>query len=137
MKKHVHWWITALFLGALVFDLAVWGAIVQAPDFGAKLQVSARREAPLALMYMSAGSAMDGAVPVLDSWGQHYFEIALSDGFQRFKEDPAVALDLIFSQTWNIKHGILKFMYWATPALALAAVVLWSRRPRKVRMGSR
>jgi hypothetical protein len=137
MKKHFHWWVTVLLVFALVFDFAVWGAVAQAPDFGAKLQVAARREAPLALMYMSAGSAMDSAVPVLDSWGQHYFEIALSDGFTRFKEDPGVAMDLIFSQTWNFKHGILKLMYWAAPLLAFVAVVLWARRPKKIRMGAR
>lgn len=132
MKKHWHWWVTLLFVWAIAYDLIVWGAAGRLPDIGQKLQVSAQRQALLAHIYMSAGGALDTAVPVLDDWGTQRADTALSNGFERIKQDPEVAMDLIFSNTWNDTHATLKLMYWAAPALGLIALVLWSRRPKKI-----
>lgn len=132
MKRHLHWWVTVLFAWALLYDLVVWGGAANIPDIGDKLQASAQRQALFAHIYMSGGSALDDAVPVLADWGRIRAETALSPGFERIREDPLVAMDLIFSNTWNATQGTLKFAYWAAPALGLLALFFWARRPRKV-----
>ena len=138
MKRHWHWWFTLLFVWALAYDLAVWGAAAHLPDVGVHLQVSAQRQALLANIYMSVGGKLDAAVPFFDDWGTQRAQTALSQGFARIKEDPMVSMDLIFSNTWNTTHATLKFMYWAAPVFGLIALVLWSRRPKKISlMGGR
>ena len=136
MKRHWHWWVTLLFVWALAYDLVVWGAAAHLPDIGGHLQASAQRQALLANIYMSAGGALDAAVPVLDDWGTQRAHTALADGLERIKEDPMVSMDLIFSNTWNSTHATLKFMYWAAPVFGVIALVLWSRRPKKVSLMS-
>jgi len=138
MRRHLHWWIILLFFVVLGYDLVVWGAAARLPEVGAHLQDSARREAPLVYFYMRVGSIIDAAVPALDAWGQHHAEAALAEGISRIKDDPAISMDLVFSQTWNVHHATLKFCHWAAPMLAVLALVFWIRRPKKVRlMGSR
>lgn len=138
MRRHLHWWVGILFLLVLSYDFVVWGAAARLPEVGDHLLDSARREAPLAYFYMRVGSAIDAAVPALDDWGQRRAETALAEGFPRIKQDAAVAMDLVFSQTWNAQHFTLKACHWAAPVLAVLALVFWVRRPKKVRMmGSR
>ena len=138
MRRYLHWWIGLLFLTVLGYDFVVWGAAARLPEVGTHLQDSARREGPLVYFYMRVGSAIDAAVPALDDWGQRRAATAFSEGFSRIKQDPAVAMDLIFSQTWNAQHLTLKVCHWAALALAALALVFWVRRPKKVRMlGSR
>jgi hypothetical protein len=81
---------------------------------------------------MAGGDALDTAVPALETWGAQRAQAALELGMQRIKDDPNVAMDLIFSQNWNSTHAMLKLMYWAAPVLGLLALVAWSRRPKKV-----
>jgi hypothetical protein len=137
MKKHAHWWATVLFALALAYDLAFWGAAARQPDIGAKLRDSAQRQALLAHVYMNAGSALDAAVPMLDDWGARHVRTAFAEGFQRIENEPLVSMDLIFSNTWNSTHATMKVMYWAAPVLGLLALILWSRRPRKIRLMGR
>jgi hypothetical protein len=134
MKKHLHWWVLALFVWALTYDLVIWGAAARLPDVGGQLRVSAQRNALLATIYMAGGNALDAAVPALEDWGTQHAQNALGDGMSRIKDDPNVAMDLIFSQTWNSSHFWLKLMYWAAPVLGLIALVAWSRRPKKIHM---
>jgi hypothetical protein len=107
------------------------------PDIGAHLQSSAQRQAFLANIYISAGEALDAAVPFLDDWGTQRAQTALADGIERIKDDPMVAMDLIFSNTWNSTHAMLKIMYWAAPVFGVIALVLWSRRPKKISLVGR
>ena len=138
MRRYLHLWIGLLFLMVLGYDFVVWGAAARLPEVGTHLQDSARREGPLVYFYMRVGSAIDAAVPALDDWGQRRAQTALAEGFSRIKQDPAVAMDLIFSQTWNAQHLTIKVCHWGAPALAVLALVFWVRRPKKVRMlGSR
>jgi hypothetical protein len=132
MKRHWHWWVTLLFVWALAYDLVVWGAAARLPEVGLYLQSSAQRQALLANIYMSAGEALDNAVPILDDWGTQRAQAALSAGFERIKQDPMVSMDLVFSNTWNSTHATLKFMYWAAPVFGVIALLLWSRRPKKI-----
>ena len=138
MRSRLHWWVGLLFLLVLSYDFVVWGGAARLPEVGAHLQDSARREGPLAYFYILVGSAIDAAVPALDDVGQRRAQAALAEGFPRIKEDSTVAMDLVFSQTWNAQHFTLKLCHWAAPVLAVLALIFWIRRPKKVRMlGSR
>lgn len=133
MRRFLHWYVIALFLLVLGYDFVVWGAASRLPDeVGKHLLNSAQREGPLAYFYMRVGGALDEAVPALDAWGRAHASAALEEGAARIKEDPAVAMDLVFSQTWNGHHATLKFCHWAAPVLALLSIVFWLRRPKKV-----
>lgn len=132
MMKYVHWILLLLFAWALFYDLAVWGAAARMPDVGDKLRLSAQRNALLATMYMAGGEALDQAVPALDAWGGARVQTAFESGIPRIKDDPNVAMDLIFSQNWNSTHAFLKLMYWAAPVLGIAFLVAWARRPKKI-----
>ena len=135
--RHLHWYVIVFFLLALGYDFVVWGGAARLPEVGPHLLDSARREGPLAYFYMSIGSMLDQAVPALDQWGQQHASAALSEGFERINGDPAVAMDLVFSQTWNSHHATLKFFHWAAPVLAVLSGVFWMRRPKKVRLMGR
>lgn len=135
--RHLHWYVIVLFLLALFYDLVVWGGAARLPEAGPQLLASARQEGPLAYMYMNVGSALDRAVPALDRWGQQRAAAALSDGFARINDDPAVAMDLVFSQTWNSQHATMKFFHWAAPVLAVLSLILWLRRPKKISLMGR
>lgn len=137
MKKYMHWWFTLLFLVAFAYDAILWGAAARIPDIGEKLQKSAHREALFASIYMTVGMPLVAAVPFLETWGAATFQDAIAQGFQRIHDDPAVAMDLIFTQTWNAKHSTLKTVYWAAPILALITLILWVRRPKKISLMGR
>ena len=137
MRKYWHWVFTLLFVWALAYDLAVWGAAANLPDIGGALRSSAQRQALLAHIYMSAGAELDAALPVMADWGGQRAQTALAPGFERIKEDPMVSMDLIFSNSWNSTHIMLKYMYWAAPLFGIIALVLWSRRPKKVSLMGR
>ena len=138
MRRHLHWVVTLLFLLVLGYDVVIWGAAARLPDVGPHILGSAAQEGPLAYVYMQAGAALDQAVPALDAWGRAHATAAFSAGFERIKAEPTIAMDLIFSNTWNSQHAMLKFCHWAAPALGLLSLVLWIRRPKKVHlMGSR
>jgi hypothetical protein len=132
MRARLHWYAIGLFLIVLAYDCIVWGAASRLPDVGPHLLASAQGEAPLVYSYMRVGSVMDQAVPALDSWGQRHASAALSEGFARINDNPRVAMDLVFSRTWNSQHATLKTMHWAAPVLAVISLVLWLRRPKKV-----
>ena len=132
MKRHLHVIALVLFLSSLFYNLLVWGAAPLLPDVGEAIASSARREAPLAATYITLGSPIDRAVPALQAFGERRLVAALGDGFERIDADSTVAMDLIFSNTWNGQHRWLKTMFWVSPLLLVLTLVLWMRRPRKV-----
>jgi hypothetical protein len=132
MKRNLHVIALVLFLLSLGYNLLVWGAVPLLPQVGDAIAGSARREAPLAATYIALGSRIDAAVPALQAFGERRLAAALGEGFERIRADSTVAMDLIFSSTWNVQHRWLKTMFWLTPLLLLVTCVLWWRRPRKV-----
>ena len=137
MLRNLHWFALVLLLLALAFDFAVWGGAARLPDVGPLLLRSAQREAPMVRFYMLVGQPLDAVLPAFDRFGQEHATAAFEEGFQRIKDEPAIAMDLVFSNTWNSTHATLKTVFWATPALALLWLVLWLRRPKKVNLMSR
>jgi len=132
MMKRLHWILLLLFVWALGYDLVIWGAAGRLPEIGDKLRVSAQRNALLATVYMAGGDALVAVVPALEDWGAQHAQTAFELGVARIRDDPNVAMDLIFSQTWNATHAFLKFMYWAAPVFGIAFLIAWSRRPKKI-----
>ncbi len=122
-----------LFALALLYDLVVWGAVPRLPDVGPEIAGSAAREAPIAATYITLGSPLDEAMPALQRFGERRLQAAFGDGFDRIREDSTVAMDLLFTQTWNAQHRWLKTMYWAPLVLLVLTALLWWRRPRQVR----
>jgi hypothetical protein len=123
-----------LFALVFLFDLVVYGGLAEIPEIGPIVQRAAVREAPLVLSYMTLGSWLDEKIPALGVWGESYAMEALQEGFERIRHDPTVAIDLIFSNSWNSKHGWIKFYHWAAPVLLILSLILWARRPKVVRM---
>ena len=134
MKKFAHWWVLLLFVIAFLYDVIVWGGAARLPEIGDKLQRAALRQAVLGSVYMACGAPLLGAVPALDTWGQEHFQTAVYEGLPRIHDDPSVAFDLIFNNNWNAHHRTLRVMYWAPPVLAVAWIIFWVRRPKKVSM---
>lgn len=132
MKFRLH--VVALVLFALCFfyDIVVWGAVSALPEIGDGIADSARREAPLATTYIAIGDMLDSAIPALRDYGSARLTDAFSEGFERIRADPTVAMDLLFGPSWNATHTGIKTAYWAAPVLLLIALVLWVRRPKKV-----
>jgi hypothetical protein len=133
MKSSLHVIALVLFAICFLYDLVVWGAVSQLPDVGTGISDSARREAPLATTYIMLGSVIDSAVPSLGRFGSDRLTDAFSEGFERIRADPTVAMDLIFGTTWNGAHSWVKSMYWAAPILFVVTAILWLRKPRQVR----
>jgi hypothetical protein len=132
MKFRLHVIALILFVLCFLYDIVVWGGVYALPDVGADIADSARREAPLATTYISIGAMVDSASAALRDYGSARLADALSEGFERIRADPTVAMDLIFGPSWNRAHSWLKTTYWAAPVLLLVAAVLWVRRPKKV-----
>ncbi|HEX7768411.1 MAG TPA: hypothetical protein VF422_00115 [Dokdonella sp.] len=132
MKRNLHVVALVLFLLSLAYNLLVWGAAPRLPDVGDAFAASARREAPLAATYMMLGGPLDAAVPAFQGFGERRLTSALGAGFERIRADSTVAMDLIFTSTWNVHHRWLKTVYWLTPLLLVITLLLFWRRPRKV-----
>ncbi len=138
MTKHLHVIAFVLFLFVLGFNLIVWGAVPSLPDVGADIERSAGKEAMFASAYIALGRHIDTAMPALENYGAMIMTTALSPAFDRIRENPNLAMDLILSARYNRSHGWLRFCYWAAPVLLLLSGLLWVFRPKKVRLiGSR
>lgn len=132
MKSQLHVIAMVLFAICFAYDIVVWGGVTSMPGVGAGIADSAHREAPLAATYIAIGTPLDAAVPSLGDYGTARLTDALSEGFERIRSDPSVAMDLIFSSTWNATHRWIKWMYWGAPIMLLVTTILWFRRPRAI-----
>jgi len=132
MKSQLHVIAMVLFAICFLYDIVVWGGVPALPKVGGHIADSARREAPIAATYIAIGSPLDSAVPSLGDYAYAVLTEGLSEGFDRIREDPTVAMDLIFSTTWNPTHRWIKAMYWGAPVMLLVTTILWFRRPKAV-----
>lgn len=137
MKGRLHLIAFLLFFVVLLYDLVIWGAVPALDGVGSSIAASARREAPLAATYIALGAPLDALVPPLRSFGKQYLTDAWEEGFERMLDDRAVAMDLVFDNTWNSRHRWIKLMYWLPLPLLVLALVLWLRRSRQVHSLSR
>ncbi len=134
MRRHLHT-IALVLLGlALLFDLALWGAVPDLPEVGPQIARSAHSETMLAATYITLGGYLDGAVSALHTFGTNMMTEALSPSFARIIEDPNVAMDLILNSTFNRGHGWIKTLYWAPPILLVIFGILFAFRPKQVKL---
>lgn len=132
MKSQLHVIALVLFAICFLYDIVVWGGVPALPHVGAGIADSAHREAPLAATYIAIGTPLDEAMPSLGDYATARLTEAFSEGFDRIRNDPTAAMDLIFSSTWNPTHRWIKAMYWGAPIMLLVTAVLWFRRPKPV-----
>lgn len=132
MKRHLHLVTLFLFILCLLYDVVVWGALPGLPEIGRPIIESAQREAPLASSYIWLGRGVDGVAAPLQAFGIRCLDGALGDGAERIKASPDLAMDILFSDTWNSEHRWFKAMYWGAPCFAFLAAFFWWRRPRKL-----
>jgi hypothetical protein len=132
MKSQLHVIAIVLFAICFLYDIVVWGGVSTLPHVGAYIADSAHREAPLATTYIAIGTPLDAAMPSLGDYANARLTDGLSEGFDRIREDPTVAMDLIFGPTWNPTHRLIKAMYWGAPIMLLVSAILWVRRPKPV-----
>ncbi|HEY0179538.1 MAG TPA: hypothetical protein VGC30_07885 [Dokdonella sp.] len=134
MTRRLHWIAVVLFLLSFAYDVVVWGALPGMGDVGAAIAGSARREAPLATTYVVLGRPLDRAAPALQAFGEQRLTAAFGAGFERIREDPTVAIDLVFGSHWNAQQRWITTLYWAAPLLFLVSALLWTRRPKSVHL---
>ena len=134
MRRHLHTIVLVIFVLALFLDCVLWGAVEDLPDVGAQIARSAHSEAVLASAYLFLGGYLDSAVSTLHGFGASVMTNALSPAFARIIEAPNLAMDLIFSSTFNSTHRWVKGLYWAPPVLFVLYVVLWALRPKTVKL---
>lgn len=132
MGNRLRWYALVLLILALLFDLAIWGAVPQLPKIGAGIVASAHREAPLATTYITIGEPLDKAIPALGTFGTMYLQDAFAEGVERLAETPTLSMELIFQESWNRAHRWLKVAYWLPPILLAVTLLFWWLRPRKV-----
>lgn len=132
MRQHLPWISLLLFVLALAYDLAVWGAAPALPHGGRAIVQAAAREAPLASTYIRLGAPLARALPPVQEFGARRLRAAYGDSFDILPENPAIAMDLLFHGRAGGRRAIL-FAYYAAPVLLLLAVAAWLRRPRQVR----
>jgi hypothetical protein len=132
MKSQLHVIAMVLFAICFLYDIVVWGGVPALPKVGTYIVDSAHREAPLATTYIAIGAPLDVAMPSLGDYANARLTEAFADGFDRIREDPTVAMDLIFGTTWNPTHRWIKAMFWGAPIMLLVTIVFWFRRPKPV-----
>lgn len=132
MRRHLHIIALILFVLVFLFDLILWGAVPDLPEVGAAIEASANREAVLASLYLALGVPLDAAVGAFHGMGGAIMTSGLSPGFEQIIAEPNVAMDLIFSASFNATHSLIKGLYWAAPMLLVLYVVLWLLRPKQV-----
>lgn len=134
MRAKLHVIATILLVVAVLVDLIVWGAAPGLPDVGAAIESSAAREGFLTATYIGIGSHLDAAVAPLQTLGQALLTQALEPVFGQIKDNPQLAMELIFSDTYNGTHRMLKLLHWGAPVLVILTALAWWLRPKKVKL---
>ena len=129
---HAHHLCLLLLVISFVFNLLLYGGLVRLPE-GKAFRDSARREAPLALLYMSVGEQLV-RIPGLGGFAESLALDAYGPLFERVRENPSAAMDLVGNADAGSALGIARFNYWATPGLLLLWIVLFLLRPRDVHL---
>lgn len=133
--RHLYLYLFVLFLGTLMLDLVVWGALPELGSTGERIDVAAHREKRIAVAYIAAGTPLGEAFPPLRQTGARWLRKACGeDGLARIDAAPRVAMDIILGPTRNSSQRRLKLVYHASPWLLLLTLVAYAARPRQVRM---
>lgn len=132
MRKHLHKLAFALFLLAVVINLAIWGAVPDLPQIGEHMTASAHAEAFLASAYMALGAPLDALVGPFHAFGTGLMTAATEPLLERILAEPNLAMDLTLSGSANSALDWIRFVYWATPVLLVIFVLLWATKPKTV-----
>ena len=96
MKNRLHVLAVVLFVVSFLYDIVVWGGVRQLPDVGPASPIprSARHRSRRPIS--RSASIVDSAMPSLGSFGSARLTDAFGEGFERIRDDPTVAMDLVF-----------------------------------------
>jgi hypothetical protein len=133
LKRHRHWIVLALFLLSFLYNAVVWGGLLRVPEMGAAALDSAKREAPLVLLYMRSGEWLAEQGLFVDS-GRRMADRAFGPAEERVSVSPRAAMDILTGEALNSSHRWLKFNHWLAPFLLLLTLLLLARRPKTVHM---
>ena len=133
MKRNLHWLLLGALLLSFAFDAIVWSAASQMPGAGVHLHRSARREAPLTYLYMTAGRPLIG-VGALRDYGDSHAHMAFSTAADEIALAPELAMEIAHGPARSTQHATLKWMHYAPVVLFFAWLVAYILRPRNVHM---
>jgi len=131
LKRYLHWFVLGAFLLTLLFDAVVWAGAARLPKIGEQLRISARREAPLTIAYMSVGGLLM-TVPILRDYGVNYALEAFEPLTDPIRDKPLLAMEIAHGEWRNHKHRTLQWLHSGAPILLIAWVLTYSLRSRKV-----
>lgn len=131
MKRYLHWFVLAAFMLTLLFDAIVWAGAAQLPLIGEKLRISAHREGPLTMAYMTIGKPLL-AVPILRDFGSNFALEAFEPLTAPIMDKPLLAMELAHGEWRNHKQRTLQFFHIAAPILLILWALTYSLRSRAV-----
>ena len=127
MNQRLRLIVMSLSAIALFVSLATWAGVAATPRVGPLAFASAGREAPLALLYMHAGSWIAGHAG-LDAAAARFAERRLGSAYPRVEAAPAAAMDILL----DAMPGPTRASHSGLPLLLIAWALLWFLRPRQV-----
>lgn len=133
MRSKLHWIALFAFVASLVLNAVVFGALVATPGVGPGVRAAAHFASPIAWVYVSLGDVVM-LVPGAHALGDALVASAWAPLFDRIREAPQIALDILIGGDGNGVTTLLAANYWATPVLLVVWVVCWTLRPKSVHL---
>ncbi|HRQ64729.1 MAG TPA: hypothetical protein PKZ76_07700 [Xanthomonadaceae bacterium] len=133
LKRNRHWIVLILFLLSFLYNAVVWGGLLRIPQMGPVALDSAKREAPLVLLYMRSGELL-AQYGLFVTSGERMADRAFGLAEERLRISPRAAMDILTGDAMNASHRWLKLNHWLAPVLLLLGLFLLWRRPKSVHM---
>jgi len=135
MRSRIHViLLLALFVSAFL-NLLVHGGLTRLPE-GKVFVDSAKRESPVALVYMTLGAWLV-SIPGLAGTSEQLAQAVYGPAFASVKDSPSAASDMIENGDFGQAHALARANYWATPLLFVAWLIAFWLRPREVHLTQR
>jgi hypothetical protein len=132
VRPRAHVVLLLAFLASLSINLLLYGGLARLPE-GQVFVESARRESPVALVYMTAGRWLL-LVPGLAGLGEGMARSAFGAAFPAAQATPGAASDLIETGDFGRAHALARLAYWLAPLLFAAWLVAFGLRARGVHL---
>ena len=131
MKFRLGYIALPVFLATLAFNSWTWGSASLLDRLGPVIAHSAEREAPLVQTYMVIGAKAIVAAGA-EASAQQSAETAFGPAREQLLNEPVLAMDDLFSQTYSSQQSWAVRLHWVCPAALLAFFVGWWLRPKQI-----
>ena len=126
MHRFLAWMFPVLLALMLLCDFALWAGINKGP-VGPEVLRSAQKEAPLALLYTHAGTALYGMLG-MDGWATGFAEARAGQAYADVDAVPEAAMDIVLRHlSWP-----MRFAHSGVPWVLLLWGLWYWRRPRQL-----